>query len=119
MLGKTLFVRNSEWLAGTIPALCLALGGSNSNVQPNDLLPIIAATHEDGVCSNRCWKKASVTKMIRQLQRTQATTNGYFGGYISKRQPVGHFETKKCVDKMYTLRAKQQGATEAQAQRAV
>ena len=33
-------------------------------------------------------------------------TNGYFGGYIGKRQPAGTLETKKCVDKLFTLRAK-------------
>ena len=36
-----------------------------------------------------------------------------FGGYIGKRQPGGSLETKKCVDKLYTLRAKQQGKGKA------
>ena len=42
-------------------------------------------------------------------QRTQSVTNGYFGGYIGKRQPAGSLETQKCVDKLLTLRAKMQG----------
>ena len=32
---------------------------------------------------------------------------------------MGHLETKKCIDKMYTLRARTAGATEAQRRRAV
>ena len=50
---------------------------------------------------------------------SQSTRNGHFGGHISKRQMVGHLETKKCIDKMYTLRARTAGATEAQRRRAV
>ena len=38
---------------------------------------------------------------------------------ISKRQKVGKLETRKCVDKMYTLRERQQGKSEFQQQRAV
>ena len=39
-------------------------------------------------------------------QRMQSVTRGYFGGYIGKRQPAGGLELKKCVDKLFTLRAK-------------
>ena len=46
-------------------------------------------------------------------QRTQTVCNGYFGGYIGKRQPGGSLETKKCVDKLFTLRAMQQGKGKA------
>ena len=47
--GQILGVRNDEWLNGTMPGLCIALGGSNSDVKPNDRLPIITETHE-GCC---------------------------------------------------------------------
>ena len=46
-------------------------------------------------------------------QRTQTVCNGYFGGYIGKRQPTGALETKKCVEKLFTLRAKMQGRGKA------
>ena len=35
------------------------------------------------------------------------------GGYIGKRQPAGTLETKKCVDKLFALRAKNQGKGKA------
>ena len=35
--------------------------------------------------------------------------NGCFGGYVGKRQPTGALETKKCVDKMMTLRTRVHG----------
>ena len=59
--------------------------------------------------------------MIRLAQRAQATTNGYFGGYIGKAQPAGHMEIQKCIDKMYTLRQSlaRDRKSSRQAQRAV
>ena len=51
----------------------------------------------------------SMKRATRATQRTQVVTNGYFGGYIGKRQPAGSLETQKCVDKLFTLRAKIQG----------
>ena len=38
---------------------------------------------------------------------------------MSKRQKVGHFESKKCIDKMYRLRARTAGLSEAKRRRAV
>jgi len=43
--------------------------------------------------------------------RAHASTNGYFGGYIAKRQPCGRFEAKKCINKMHELRRKKAGAS--------
>ena len=119
MVGSTLFVRNNEWLDGTIPGLCIALGGSNTDVQPNDLLPILPETHEDEYCRKSCTKRSSMKKLARKMIRIQATRNGYFGGYINKRQPAGDLETKKCVDKMYTLRQRSMGKSEKDKFRAV
>ena len=48
-LGQTLLFRNDEWVNGTIPGMCVAFSGSNSDVKPNDRLPITADTHES-VC---------------------------------------------------------------------
>ena len=112
MVGQTLTLRNSEWINGTIPGFCIAFAGSNTDVTPNDRLPIMPETHEDDICKSKCVKASRLTKMSRQAQRTQATTNGYFGGYIGKRQKAGQMETKKCIDKMYTLRQRNQNKDE-------
>ena len=119
-LGQTLGLRNEEWLNGCVPGICMAFAGSNSDVKLNDRLPIIEHTHEECCKRKRCpVKKNNLKKTTRALQRTQTTTNGYFGGYIGKRQPAGTLETKKCVDKLFTLRARNQGKGKAAQFRAV
>ena len=45
--------------------------------------------------------------------------NGYFSGYIGKRQKVGKLEARKCIDKMYKLRDKQRDESEVKKRRAV
>ena len=45
-LGQTLGLRNEEWLNGCMPGLCVVYAGSNSDVKPNDRLPIVEKTHE-------------------------------------------------------------------------
>ena len=35
-LGQTLLMRNEEWVNGTMPALCVAFAGRNSDVKPNE-----------------------------------------------------------------------------------
>ena len=113
-LGQTLGLRNEEWLNGCMPGLCVAFAGSNSDVKPNDRLPITEKTHERCCTKKRCLKtKKDIRKTTRLTQRTQVVTNGYFGGYIGKRQPSGSLETKKCVDKLLTLRAKMKGRGKA------
>ena len=98
-LGQTLGLRNEEWLNGCMPGLCVAFAGSNSDVKPNDRLPIIEETHETCCTKKRCLKKGnSVKGATRATQRTQTVTHGYFSGYIGKRQPAGKLETQKCVD---------------------
>ena len=109
-MGQTLGMRNNEWLNGCMPGLCVAFAGSNSDIKPNDRLPIIASTHEECCKRKRCLKnRGCVKRATYATQRTQSVTNGYFGGYIGKRQPAGSLETQKCVDKLLTLRAKMQG----------
>ena len=117
-LGQTLPIRNEEWVNGTMPALCVAFAGSNSDVKPNDRLPIIEATHET-ICKKKCVRKHTLKRTTRSTQRTQSVVTGYFGGYIGKRQPGGALETKKCVDKLFTLRSKMAGKSKAQQLRAV
>ena len=94
-LGQILGLRNEEWLNGCMPGICMAFAGSNSDLKLNDRLPIMEQIHEKCCTRKRCLvKKNNLKRTTRALQRTQATTNGYFGGYIGKRQPAGAFETK-------------------------
>lgn len=104
-LGQILTLRNEEWLNGCMPGLCLAFAGSNTDVKLNDRLPILRSTHEKH-CKRNCVKKHSLKRATRSVQRTQNMIHGYFGGYIGKRQPAGAMETRKCVNKLFTLRAK-------------
>ena len=125
VLGQILGQRNNEWLNGTAPGLCIALSGGNSDVAINDLLPVIACTHEASACARKCIpaepgkQAASLRRMIRTVARTQAQRNGYFGGYISKRQKVGKLEARKCIEKMKTLRAGLVDSTPFKQQRGV
>ena len=57
--------------------------------------------------------------MIRRLQTTQSQRTGYIGGYMNKRQRAGRLEARKCIDKMHALRARVEGKSEYQQQRAV
>ena len=124
-VGGILGVRNNPWLNGTAPGLCIGLSGGNTDVQLNDLVPILPCTHEDAHCSRGCVRKhlakraRSTKKMVRRLQAIQSKRNGYFGGYIGKRQKVGSMEAKKCIDKMFTLRDRVKGKSKFQHQRAV
>ena len=54
-LGQVMCVRNDEWLNGTMPGLCVALAGSNSDVKPNDRLPIISESHESCCHRKNVW----------------------------------------------------------------
>ena len=90
----------------------MAFAGSNSDVKPNDRLPITAQTHE-AICHKKCFvRKHMLKNTTRITQRAQNVTNGYFGGYIGKRQPTGALETKKCIEKMNTLRSKINGRSQ-------
>ena len=111
-------LRNEEWVNGTMPALCVAFAGSNSDVKLNDRIPVLAQTHEK-VCKRNCVKKAHLKRTARNTQRTQSMVSGYFGGYVGKRQPAGSLETKKCVDKLFTLRGNIAGQSKAQQVRSV
>ena len=76
----------------------------NSDVKANDRLPILACTHESVCTKKTCVKKHALKRTTRISQRAQSVTNGYFGGYIGKRQPTGKLEVRKCMDKMQRLR---------------
>ena len=101
-LGSILPSRNSPWLNGTHPAFTVAFG-FNTDTSPNDRLPIIEETH-DVSCTRSCCKSGSTSQVSRATHRAQILTDGYFGGYIVKAQPVGRYELKKCTDHMQVLR---------------
>ena len=117
-LSQILLLRNEEWVNGTMPALCVALAGSNSDVKLNDRLPITPQTHES-ICKKNSVKKHMLKKSTRNTQRTQGVACGYFCGYVGKRQPTGALETKICLDKLFTLSVKFAGKSKAQQFRAV
>ena len=125
MIGTILGRRNSPWLNGTAPGLCVGMTGSNTDVKLNDRLPILDGTHEDLECKHHCVPKTerrrqrATRRMTRRLQATQAQINGYFGGYISKRQKIGNLEARKCIDKMYVLRERKANESDLQKRRAV
>ena len=97
--GQMLPLRNDPWVNGTMPALCLALAGSNSDVKPNDRLPVMAETHE-ACCRKRCLgRKGVIQRTARTAQRAQSVTTGYFGGYVGKRQFAGTLELKNVSTK--------------------
>ena len=99
--------------------------GCNTDVKLNDRLPILNQTHEDQECKHHCVpkterrRKRATRRMTRRIQTTQAQINGYFGGYISKRQKIGKLEARKCIDKMYVLRERKANESELQKRRAV
>ena len=103
--------RNADDSDGLVPF-------GNSDVKPNDRLPITVEAHER-VCKKNCVRKHNLKRDTRNTQRTQSVVTGYFGGYLGKRQPSGSLETKKCVDKLFTLRSKMAGKSKAQQLRAV
>ena len=125
MLGHILGRRNNPWLNGTAPGLAIALSGSNTDVKINDLLPITATTHESEICEQRCIPKDSakrqrvLRRLAQRVTRIQSQRNGYFGGYICKRQKIGKLEIHKCINKMQKLREFNQDKSDYQKQRAV
>ncbi|CAJ1395073.1 unnamed protein product [Effrenium voratum] len=122
MVGRVLPRRNSPWLNGTAPGLALGMSGANTDVKLNDLIPVLEETHENEICGRACAAKAGrqgIKKLVRRFARAQSVTNGYFGGYISKRQKLGKLELRKCVRKLLQLQSKLQARTSSQQFRAV
>ena len=98
--------------------MCVAFAGSNSDVKPNDRIPMIPEVHEPQCKRKSCLrmmqdytadrkvKKRILKRSTVHTQRMQSATRGYFGGYIGKRQPAGGFELKKSIKNFFTLRGK-------------
>ena len=60
-----------------------------------------------------------IRRLALRVAQTQSQRNGYFGGYICKRQKIGQLETRKCIANMHQLRELNEGISEFQQQRAV
>ena len=70
--GTFLGTRRCEWLSKTCHALSLAFCGGNTDVTPNDRLPIIPETHEkiaaDNAMSKKHWKKWRTMRKLRKRE---------------------------------------------------
>ena len=102
-LGSILPRRNCKWINGTAPAFTVAFG-FNTDISPNDRLPIIKETHEASCIRSSCVKDISQGEIARVESRAQLDTDGYFAGYMVKAQPVGNYELRKCLNGMSVLR---------------
>ena len=104
-LGSILPRRNCVWINGTAPALTVAFG-FNTDISPNDRLPIIKETHEASCNRSSCVKDVSTGEVARVESRAQLDTDGYFTGYMVKTQPIGGYELGKCLSGMDQLRSR-------------
>ena len=76
-------------------------------------------THEPS-CTRQCVQEGGdVSTIARAVQTAQSMTTGYFAGYITKVQPCGQYELKKCTDKMLLLKERIHGRTASDQVRAV
>ena len=96
MLGSCLPRRTSMWLnAG--PRAWSVFAGDNGDIKFPHKLPIIPETHERGELfaanRERCCQSVSELDLLYLLQASQGVAAGYFGGYSSKMQDIGHKET--------------------------
>eukprot|EP00973_Karenia_brevis_P071826 9980980-Karenia_brevis.AAC.1 len=73
MLGTILGSRNSAWLNGTARALAVVFG-FNTDVSPNDRLPITPETHEK-CCGKACVQKTNSASIAHKGQRCQTMTD--------------------------------------------
>ena len=53
-----------------------------------------------------CREPFEIKKLCRTIQRQQKNITGYFGGYISKAQPIGVYELKKSIATLPYLKKK-------------
>ena len=95
LLGTVLPKRNSAWLnAG--PRSWLVFNADNGDIKFPHRLPILEETHERtplfDVTRNSCCSHHDLPEMLYDLQAGLAMAAGYFGGYTSKMQDIGHRE---------------------------
>ena len=94
-LGSILGRRNCPWLCGSARILT-ATFRSNTNTVPNYRVPIMPETHDED-CKSECLKDENMLqRLCVAASKAAKATTGYFGGYTSKRQPVGKYELDQC-----------------------
>ena len=106
-LGSFVGKRQCEWFAPT-SAVLAQVARSNTNVQCNYRVPITKTTHDKDCPSGNCIGKISARKLCLIAQRAMKQMNGYFGGYMAKKQKIGGFEVKKSVAALGPLKRKLQ-----------
>ena len=104
-LGSIVGKRRCEYFASTC-ALLAHVTRSNTNVQCNYRVPLMPCTHDKDCKSESCTKLISKRRLCLLAQRAMKQMNGYFGGYISKKQKIGQFELKKSVSTLPLLQEK-------------
>ena len=107
MTGTIAPAREDEYCSGTSAVLASALQ-SNTDVQCPYRLPLCSATHDPDCKQRGCVKNdaANIKMLCRKVQRAQKHITGYFGGYISKAQPIGVYELKKSIATLPFLKKK-------------
>ena len=103
-LGSIVGKRRCEYFASTC-ALLAHVTRSNTNVQCNYRVPIMSCTHDKDCTAASC-VKITKRRLCLLAQRAMKHMNGYFGGYISKKQKIGQFEIKKSVSALPLLQEK-------------
>ena len=99
--------RSEEYCFGTSPALA-AVMQCKSDVQCPHRVPPCRATH-DPECKDKDCVKANATvikNLCHSLQRSQNNISGYFGGYISKSQPIRVYDLKRAIATLPFLKKK-------------
>ena len=101
--GTFLGSRNDPWLASTCPAFALGLCGGNTDVTPNDRIPVMRETHEAS-CQDRCVSRGNLREMSHGAQVAQSRMQGYTGGYALGKVPqVKPPEIKRILQKLARL----------------
>ena len=109
MLGAVVGRRRCAWFSPT-GALLAHVFRSNTTVQSNYRLPLLASTH-DAECGRKdCVTPAKHQKQLLVAQRAMTQMSGYFGGYISKRQKMGQFELTRSIGDLPLMQEKLEGA---------
>ena len=101
--------------AGTGRALAVIVR-SNTNTCPNYRVPLLPETHDDEQCDKGCADDPrSLARSQRAASVAQKRRTMYFGGYTSKKQPVGKHALAESSRTMNSLAGKI-GADSAQLQ---
>ena len=99
--------RHDEYCSGT-SGVVAAVVESNTDVQCPYRVPLTTETHDKDCTATHCIadSKVALKSLCRKVQRTQKNITGYFGGYISKAQPLGVYLLKKSLSTLPFLKKK-------------